>query len=55
MLAYLIRHHGMTYDAAFALLRHKRPCVKPNSGFVRALQEWEAATRRPPAARRFTS
>ncbi|KAF8187711.1 protein-tyrosine phosphatase-like protein [Pholiota molesta] len=55
VIAYLIRQHGMTFDAAYALVRRKRACVKPNSGFVRALQEYEVATRRPPVARRFTS
>ncbi|KAG6914689.1 hypothetical protein DXG01_015934 [Tephrocybe rancida] len=55
VIAYLIRNHGMSYDNAFALLKRKRACVKPNSGFVNALREWEADWRRPPAARRFTS
>ncbi|TFK38876.1 protein-tyrosine phosphatase-like protein [Crucibulum laeve] len=55
VIAYLIRNHGMSFDSAFALCKHKRACVKPNSGFIRALQEWEAAWRRPPAVRRFTS
>jgi protein-tyrosine phosphatase len=55
VIAYLIRNHGMTYDAAFSLIKRKRACVKPNSGFVKALQEWESVWRRPAAARRFTS
>ncbi|KAG6852377.1 hypothetical protein C0991_012607 [Blastosporella zonata] len=55
VIAYLIRNHGMSYDSAFTLLKRKRACVKPNSGFVTALKEWEADWRRPAAARRFTS
>ncbi|KAG6836466.1 hypothetical protein H0H93_007746 [Arthromyces matolae] len=55
VIAYLIRNQGMTYDSAFALLQRKRACVKPNSGFVAALREWEADWRRPVAARRFTT
>jgi hypothetical protein len=31
----------MTYDQAYALVRHKRACIKPNSGFVSCLREWE--------------
>ncbi|KAG5643619.1 hypothetical protein DXG03_000586 [Asterophora parasitica] len=55
VIAYLIRNHGMSYDSAFALCKRNRACVKPNSGFVTALREWEMDWRRPPAARRFTS
>ncbi|KAG6860699.1 hypothetical protein C0995_008371 [Termitomyces sp. Mi166 len=55
VIAYLIRNHGMSYDNAFALLKRKRACVKPNSGFVSALREWEADWRRPSATRRFTT
>ncbi|KIY45934.1 phosphatases II [Fistulina hepatica ATCC 64428] len=43
VIAYLIRNHGMTYDTAFGLCKSRRACVKPNSGFVMALREWEAA------------
>lgn len=55
VIAYLIRNHGMTFDAAQAFVKHKRACIKPNSGFVKALQEWEASWRRPAISRRFTS
>ncbi|KAF9034344.1 protein-tyrosine phosphatase-like protein [Panaeolus papilionaceus] len=56
VIAYLIRNYGMTYDAAYALVLRKRPCIKPNSGFVRALHDWEAAYKRPAGPmRRFTS
>ncbi|TFK22005.1 phosphatases II [Coprinopsis marcescibilis] len=55
VIAYLIRNHGMSFDNALTLLKHKRACVKPNAGFVRALQEWEAYWRRPNPTRRFTS
>ncbi|KAF7378167.1 hypothetical protein MSAN_00241200 [Mycena sanguinolenta] len=55
VIAYLIRNHGMSYDAALAFVRRKRACAKPNPGFARALMEWEQAWRRPQATRRFTS
>lgn len=35
VIAYLIYTHNMTYDAALDLVKRKRACVKPNSGFVR--------------------
>ncbi|KAJ6483514.1 protein-tyrosine phosphatase-like protein [Mycena vitilis] len=55
VIAYLIRNHAMSYDAALAFVRRKRACIKPNPGFARALLEWEQAWRRPQAVRRFTS
>ncbi|KAJ7198024.1 protein-tyrosine phosphatase-like protein [Mycena pura] len=55
VIAYLIRNHAMSYDAAHAFVKRKRACTKPNAGFVRALQEWEASWRRPQIQRRFTS
>lgn len=53
VIAYLIYTHHMTYDAAFDLVKRKRACVKPNSGFVKCLQEWERQWR-PPASDRPT-
>ncbi|KIK68166.1 hypothetical protein GYMLUDRAFT_37006 [Collybiopsis luxurians FD-317 M1] len=56
VIAYLIRNHGMSYDAAFALVQRQRACVKPNPGFVNALKEWELTWRRPVMGnRRFTT
>ncbi|KAI0088454.1 phosphatases II [Irpex rosettiformis] len=56
VIAYLIYTHNMSYDAAFDLVKRKRACVNPNSGFVRCLQEWERQWRPPagdrPAVRR---
>ncbi|EMD33015.1 hypothetical protein CERSUDRAFT_126495 [Gelatoporia subvermispora B] len=40
VLAYLIRALGVSYSTAITFLRSKRACVKPNAGFVAALQEW---------------
>ena len=45
----------MTFDNAYALVKRKRACMKPNSGFVQCLQEWESQWRRPAALRRFTT
>ncbi|KAJ7471619.1 protein-tyrosine phosphatase-like protein [Mycena galericulata] len=55
VIAYLIRNHAMSYDAALAFVKRKRACAKPNPGFARALVEWEASWRRPQVGRRFTS
>ncbi|KAJ7474978.1 protein-tyrosine phosphatase-like protein [Mycena latifolia] len=55
VIAYLIRNHAMSYDAALAFVKRKRACAKPNPGFARALIEWEHSWRRPAVQRRFTS
>ncbi|KZT69480.1 phosphatases II [Daedalea quercina L-15889] len=61
VIAYLIYTQNMTYETAFDLVRRKRACIKPNSGFVRALQEWEkrwrnvGADTRPPMRRAATT
>ncbi|KAJ6453211.1 DSPc-domain-containing protein [Mycena vitilis] len=54
VIAYLIREQGLSYDAAAALVRQRRRCIKPNSGFVRTLREWEkeCAGLAPPQASR---
>ncbi|EIN12287.1 phosphotyrosine protein [Punctularia strigosozonata HHB-11173 SS5] len=50
VIAYLICKHGMTYEQAFEFCKARRACVKPNSGFVACLKEWEKQWRpRPPA------
>ncbi|KAI0311209.1 dual specificity phosphatase, partial [Amylostereum chailletii] len=41
VIAYLIRKRGMSYEAASSYVRQRRPCIKPNSGFVRCLKDWE--------------
>lgn len=55
VIAYLIRNYGMSFDNALSLLKRQRACVKPNSGFISALREWESHWRRPQAIRRFTT
>lgn len=55
VIAYLIRNKGMSYDNAYDFLKRKRACIKPNPGFVKALQDWESAWRKPTITRRFTS
>jgi len=67
-IAYLIYNQGMSFEAAHGMVKRKRACIKPNSGFVRVLQEWDAACHgmgragggpaqnmRPVTGRRFTS
>ncbi|KAJ7475014.1 protein-tyrosine phosphatase-like protein [Mycena latifolia] len=55
VLAYLIRNHAMSSDAALAFVKRKRACAKPNPGFARTLIEWEHSWRRRAVQRRFTS
>ncbi|KLO10100.1 phosphatases II [Schizopora paradoxa] len=38
--AYLMRTRSLSFDDALALVRAQRPCVKPNSGFQKALRAW---------------
>jgi len=45
VIAYLIKNHGMSYEFAFAFVKKYRPCIKPNSGFVKCLKEWEIKQR----------
>ncbi|KNC53284.1 dual specificity phosphatase, variant [Thecamonas trahens ATCC 50062] len=40
-LVYLMKHRGMTLQAAYDLLKAKRPKVCPNSGFMAALIRYE--------------
>ncbi|KAL0574178.1 hypothetical protein V5O48_007766 [Marasmius crinis-equi] len=51
VIAYLIRCKGMSYDEAFQMVLRKRPCAKPNEGFIRALRDWEGVCRRGVADR----
>ncbi|EJF56347.1 DSPc-domain-containing protein [Dichomitus squalens LYAD-421 SS1] len=59
VIAYLIYTQNMSYDSAFDLVKRKRACIKPNSGFVRCLQDWEKqwrlAPQRPGARRANTT
>ena len=41
VIAYLIYTHNMSHGSAFKLVPRKRACIKPNSGFVCALQDAE--------------
>lgn len=40
-LAYLIKHHQMTFLQAFHYLRALRPCIRPNLGFFKQLIAFE--------------
>ena len=33
----------MSFETALAVVKRKRACVKPNFGFMKALQEWDVA------------
>ena len=45
VIAYLIQSRHLSYGDALKFVRERRPCVKPNKGFVVALTEWELAQR----------
>lgn len=42
VMAYLMRHYGMSFDEAFRFVKSKRSFVRPNEGFVKQLKEYEA-------------
>mmetsp|Transcript_43433 Transcript_43433/g.53328 ORF Transcript_43433/g.53328 Transcript_43433/m.53328 type:complete len:139 (-) Transcript_43433:51-467(-) len=37
IIAYLIKYKNMNYNEAYNYISNKRPLIRPNSGFVRAL------------------
>ncbi|AQM73370.1 dual specificity phosphatase [Noumeavirus] len=39
VVSYLMLKKGMTFMDALSLVRRKRPCVSPNPGFLKQLQE----------------
>ncbi|KAI0037188.1 protein-tyrosine phosphatase-like protein [Vararia minispora EC-137] len=45
VIAYLIRKRSMSYDTASTFVRQRRPCIKPNAGFVRTLKDYERVWR----------
>ena len=42
VIAYMMHHHRIPLMEAFKMVRDKRPCINPNSGFQRQLVEFEA-------------
>eukprot|EP00042_Codosiga_hollandica_P037269 m.291546 g.291546 ORF g.291546 m.291546 type:complete len:90 (-) comp55099_c0_seq3:50-319(-) len=44
VLAYLMRKQGFALDDALALVKDKRPCAQPNSGFLAQLRKLESAS-----------
>ncbi|VEL22925.1 unnamed protein product [Protopolystoma xenopodis] len=45
VLAYLVRHRGMSLAEAYQLVRSVRPCVQPNPSFWRQLVDYEERLR----------
>ena len=41
VMAYLMRHYGMSFVEAFRFVKSKRAFVRPNEGFVQQLREYE--------------
>ncbi|XP_031629889.1 probable dual specificity protein phosphatase DDB_G0283417 isoform X2 [Contarinia nasturtii] len=40
-IAYLILEHKMSFDVAFALVKSKRECIRPNDGFLKQLKQMD--------------
>jgi protein-tyrosine phosphatase len=45
VIAYMIREKGMSFDEAIAHVKKIRPCVFPNIGFTKQLQEYASTIR----------
>ncbi|KAI1845338.1 hypothetical protein JX266_008433 [Neoarthrinium moseri] len=45
LAAYLVRKEGLSLREALRLLVSRRPCVRPNDGFLRQLRDMEAGAR----------
>jgi len=41
VLAYLIKHKGLTYNKAYDYVKAKRKIIHPNDGFIEALKKLE--------------
>ncbi len=41
VIAYLMKANQISYLQAYNLVKTKRPIIRPNSGFVQQLQEYE--------------
>ena len=47
VIGYVMRSRYMNYDDAKALVKKQRPCIYPNDGFVRQLQNyWKVLVKR---------
>lgn len=42
VIAYLMKHYGMSFDEAFNFVKSKRSFIRPNVGFVEQLKTYEA-------------
>lgn len=42
VIAYLMKHYGMSFDEAFKFVKSKRSFIRPNAGFVEQLKAYEA-------------
>jgi protein-tyrosine phosphatase len=47
MAAYLMARDGSTRDEALAVIRARRPSIRPNPAFMGLLLEWQAALQKP--------
>jgi len=52
VIAYLMKHRGLSFDVATQVTRHGRPNIDPNFGFRRELQKFEEQCRKDPRAPR---
>lgn len=41
VMAYLMKKLGYSFDVALEFVKHKRPCIQPNRGFIEQLRRFE--------------
>jgi Dual specificity phosphatase, catalytic domain len=54
VVAYLMKKLGMSAESALAVVKARRPCVKPNESFLRQLQKYEGALKAPAGSRQIS-
>lgn len=42
VIAYLMKHYSMSFDEAFRFVKSKRSFIRPNTGFLEQLKEYES-------------
>lgn len=48
-IAFFMKYHGLSFDAAFMYVKDRRPIIHPNIGFLRQLRDYEQKLHTKPA------
>ena len=47
LISYIMRKYGVNYEEAYKIVKAKRSCIQPNSGFEKQLRTFEGTLRAP--------